>query len=219
MIAWFGASVHLADMAAGARRAAPRKGPHRNSTRRPSSVCWSAARVALARAPGADGGYLPAARGSGRGGGCAVPVASMGRAWWQRAACRGSLEKYFVVPSTREKSRDRKAREKAAKRICAECPVRDACLEYALRVDERLGIWGGMTEGERARESWSSSGARAELRGVSGDRRVRGCAACGCRRRRAPRVAVRRVRRAPATVGSRGAVVRSATTRRCRRAQ
>ena len=37
----------------------------------------------------------------------------------------------------------------AAQRICAECPVADACLEYALaeRVDH--GVWGGQSERDR----------------------------------------------------------------------
>lgn len=38
-----------------------------------------------------------------------------------------------------------------AKRECAKCPVRLACLAYALRRNERLGIWGGLTERERRR--------------------------------------------------------------------
>ena len=39
----------------------------------------------------------------------------------------------------------------AAQRICNECPVRVACLEYALaeRVDH--GVWGGTSERERRR--------------------------------------------------------------------
>ncbi len=36
-----------------------------------------------------------------------------------------------------------------AKRICATCPVRTECLDYALANDERFGIWGGMSERER----------------------------------------------------------------------
>jgi WhiB family redox-sensing transcriptional regulator len=38
-----------------------------------------------------------------------------------------------------------------AQRICAECPVAEACLEYALteRVDH--GVWGGKSERERRR--------------------------------------------------------------------
>lgn len=38
-----------------------------------------------------------------------------------------------------------------AKAICADCPVRDDCLEYAMANDERFGIWGGMAERERRR--------------------------------------------------------------------
>jgi WhiB family redox-sensing transcriptional regulator len=39
----------------------------------------------------------------------------------------------------------------AAQRICAECPVIDQCLEYALaqRIDH--GVWGGCSERERRR--------------------------------------------------------------------
>lgn len=36
-----------------------------------------------------------------------------------------------------------------AKKICALCPVRAQCLEYALKNDERFGIWGGLSERER----------------------------------------------------------------------
>jgi WhiB family redox-sensing transcriptional regulator len=38
-----------------------------------------------------------------------------------------------------------------AKRVCAGCPVRSECLEYALGNDERFGIWGGLSERERRR--------------------------------------------------------------------
>jgi WhiB family redox-sensing transcriptional regulator len=38
-----------------------------------------------------------------------------------------------------------------AKRICVECPVKQACLEYALenRIDH--GVWGGTSERQRRR--------------------------------------------------------------------
>lgn len=36
-----------------------------------------------------------------------------------------------------------------AKRICGGCEVAAECLEYALRHDERFGIWGGMSERQR----------------------------------------------------------------------
>ena len=40
-------------------------------------------------------------------------------------------------------------REERAKAICATCPVREPCLEYALRIREPHGIWGGLNESER----------------------------------------------------------------------
>lgn len=36
-----------------------------------------------------------------------------------------------------------------AKSVCAGCPVRSACLEWALDTGQDYGVWGGMTEGER----------------------------------------------------------------------
>ncbi|MCC7078652.1 MAG: WhiB family transcriptional regulator [Acidimicrobiia bacterium] len=36
-----------------------------------------------------------------------------------------------------------------AKAICASCPVRAECLEYALENREKYGIWGGKSERER----------------------------------------------------------------------
>jgi WhiB family redox-sensing transcriptional regulator len=38
-----------------------------------------------------------------------------------------------------------------AKSICAECDVRVSCLEHALAVREKDGVWGGATERERRR--------------------------------------------------------------------
>lgn len=38
-----------------------------------------------------------------------------------------------------------------AKRICYGCPVRIECLEYALAITEKLGVWGGCSERERRR--------------------------------------------------------------------
>lgn len=36
-----------------------------------------------------------------------------------------------------------------ARALCAECPVRPACLSYAIEVREPRGIWGGLTPSER----------------------------------------------------------------------
>jgi WhiB family redox-sensing transcriptional regulator len=55
----------------------------------------------------------------------------------------------FFPPSTPERRDEREAREAHAKEICAQCNVREDCLEFALRVREPHGIWGGLTEAER----------------------------------------------------------------------
>ncbi len=39
-----------------------------------------------------------------------------------------------------------------AKRVCAACPVRAACLEWAMARNEKDGVWGGLDETERHRE-------------------------------------------------------------------
>jgi hypothetical protein len=41
------------------------------------------------------------------------------------------------------------ADKRAAKAICANCPVRTLCRAYALGSGELYGIWGGTTERER----------------------------------------------------------------------
>ena len=36
-----------------------------------------------------------------------------------------------------------------AKQVCAECPIKTECLEYALRNFEEFGVWGGLTPKQR----------------------------------------------------------------------
>lgn len=55
----------------------------------------------------------------------------------------------FFPPSTFERKEDKEQREVSAKAICASCCVKGACLEYAIRIRESHGIWGGLNEGER----------------------------------------------------------------------
>ena len=38
-----------------------------------------------------------------------------------------------------------------ARRVCAPCPVKTECLEYALRYRIEHGVWGGASERERRR--------------------------------------------------------------------
>lgn len=69
--------------------------------------------------------------------------------WQVRAACRGPQSAVFFPPSSFERKDEKDARETRAKEICASCPVRKPCLEYAIRIKEPHGIWGGLNEVER----------------------------------------------------------------------
>ena len=71
--------------------------------------------------------------------------------WHLKAACRGPESVLFFPPPLPERREVREGRETKAKEICFECPVRRECLEFALRVREHHGIWGGLTEAERRR--------------------------------------------------------------------
>ena len=71
------------------------------------------------------------------------------REWQQYGSCRHVDADLFFPPFEVEPTGDRHAREAQAKAICAECPVRLECLEWALSVAEPHGVWGGYTESER----------------------------------------------------------------------
>jgi WhiB family redox-sensing transcriptional regulator len=69
--------------------------------------------------------------------------------WQYRAACRGEDSNQFFAPNYFERKDEKEAREAKATAICTRCPVRLECLDYALRVREPHGIWGGLNEAER----------------------------------------------------------------------
>ena len=61
--------------------------------------------------------------------------------WRERAACRGAdLQVFF--PGRGESA-------EPARRICAACPVRQPCLDYAISHGIVHGIWGGLAERDR----------------------------------------------------------------------
>ena len=69
-----------------------------------------------------------------------------GTNWVDRALC-SQIDPEIWFPEIRQSNR-------AAKLICGSpeapnCPVREECLEYALRTDQRYGVWGGLSEMER----------------------------------------------------------------------
>lgn len=63
--------------------------------------------------------------------------------WRLDASCR-DLDTAIFFPETDEGVTDAKA-------ICATCPVRQACLEFALVTRQDDGVWGGLDENERRR--------------------------------------------------------------------
>lgn len=66
--------------------------------------------------------------------------------WRERAACRDEDPELFFPLSEHGPG----ARQTAeAKAVCARCPVRERCLEYALADGLDHGIFGGLTETER----------------------------------------------------------------------
>ena len=77
-------------------------------------------------------------------------MANRGEEVWQaKAACRGPHSVVFFPPSRAERKDERMARERSAKEICRTCPVVQSCLDYAVRIREANGIWGGLNEAER----------------------------------------------------------------------
>lgn len=65
--------------------------------------------------------------------------------WMQRGTCNvESIPNEVFFPSRGEDVR-------LAQRICARCPVSDACLDFALRSGENHGVWGGISERGRKR--------------------------------------------------------------------
>jgi WhiB family redox-sensing transcriptional regulator len=68
--------------------------------------------------------------------------------WMDEAACRQpahDLAWWHPEPGHRGVNTARKA-----KKICfEECPVREACLEHAMKFEEMHGIWGGLSKNER----------------------------------------------------------------------
>lgn len=54
-----------------------------------------------------------------------------------------NLSEYFYHEE-HDSSAKNKFKDRVAKALCAQCPVRQSCLEGAIERDERYGIWGGV---------------------------------------------------------------------------
>jgi len=76
------------------------------------------------------------------------PVADLWE-WQFDGACRTADPSVFFHPEG-ERGPARRDRDGAAQAICAGCPVLRQCREHALTVREPYGVWGGLTEDDRA---------------------------------------------------------------------
>jgi WhiB family transcriptional regulator, redox-sensing transcriptional regulator len=74
----------------------------------------------------------------------AAPAALTG--WAARGACQHSDPELFFPVTTTGPATGQVARAKA---VCAGCPVRVPCLEFALDSGQAFGVWGGTTGKER----------------------------------------------------------------------
>lgn len=70
--------------------------------------------------------------------------------WQLKAACRGEDPNTFFHPMN-ERTTARARRIEAAKVVCNSCPVKNECADHAFRVQEPYGVWGGLSEEERAK--------------------------------------------------------------------
>lgn len=61
--------------------------------------------------------------------------------WIDRAACHDVDQRVFFP--------ERGETQALAKRICKDCEVRHECLDYALRANEKHGVWGGLSVRQR----------------------------------------------------------------------
>jgi len=80
-----------------------------------------------------------------------------GRSWRACAACADvPSDVFFPVGETGEAL----VQIARAKAVCARCPVRESCLDFALRTNQQYGIWGGTDEDQRRRirRRWRRSG-------------------------------------------------------------
>ena len=89
------------------------------------------------------------------------PVRTVDSDWRRNAACTGEdPELFFPIGSAGPAARQ----TQQARQVCQGCPVRLACLEWALQVGADYGVWGGMSEDDRQSLRRRSRSTRASRR-------------------------------------------------------
>lgn len=75
-----------------------------------------------------------------------LALANADYGWRTRSICRDTdPDLFFPVGTTGQAL----VQIERAKEVCAECPVHDDCLQYALDTNQDSGIWGGLDEEQR----------------------------------------------------------------------
>ena len=65
---------------------------------------------------------------------------------WELAACRDHDPELFFPVGAHGPALEQLA---AAKAVCGTCPLRAACLDWALETGQEAGVWGGTGEDDR----------------------------------------------------------------------
>ena len=100
-----------------------------------------------------------------------------------RPVCTNQPELFFPTDTSEDEPPDEHAaRVAAARKICAPCPVRLACLAHALKTRPETGVWGGLDAdageltyliraaarpGETPADRWTRTDARPEQPGAA----------------------------------------------------
>lgn len=99
-----------------------------------------------------------------------VAVVPDDETWSLSAVCRDANQDWFFGDDASSRT--------LAKKLCADCPVRSECLNYALTHGEQFGVWGGTTQTERWERSHRIHGTPR--------RAARGCKCSPCKDVRVP---------------------------------
>lgn len=96
--------------------------------------------------------------------------------WTHKAACSPKTAEWFWPVNKGNLTAD----TRAALAICARCPAKDACREYAITNGETEGVWGGLTETELRQLVAARGTQRNKPRTNQANKRVHGeCVRCG----------------------------------------
>jgi hypothetical protein len=80
-----------------------------------------------------------------------------GKVDWLKANCKGINTELFYMET--DELAERKIQTTMIRRVCFTCPIQKACLQEGL--NEKWGVWGGLSAQERFRIKLGFRGGRA----------------------------------------------------------